>query len=48
VFGDQKRNPDHTIKNWFDYVKTTESDHGAFNVSIKPTIGFLIKYLALP
>jgi hypothetical protein len=35
---------DHTIKNWFDYVKTTEGDHGAFNTPTKPTIGFLIKY----
>ena len=39
---------DYVIKNWIDYVKTTKSDHGAFNTPAKPTIGFLIKYPALP
>ena len=34
----------HTIKNWIEYVRTAEGDHGAFNTPAKPTIGFLIKY----
>ena len=35
---------DHTIKNWIDYAKTAENDHSAFNIPMRPTIGFLIKY----
>jgi hypothetical protein len=35
---------DHTIRNWIDYAKTAENDHSSFNIPMRPTIGFLIKY----
>ena len=36
---------EHTIRNWFLFVKRAESQHGAFNTPDKPTIEFLFKHI---